>query len=246
LYDFGAQMFSYCKLLQPLKPQYKQCYEEFASYKSLIPTSGCILLNEACDKVLLVQNWKKTCWGFPKGKVNENEDPAECAMREVDEEIGYCPQVNRDDCIVLTADNGQTSFMYIVPNVPEDFHFEPRARKEISKIEFFYLNAPLPNERFNTLKYKSEIAKWIKKYKKRRAKNASSNKSNKDGQMAESVSSLFGMCPSVVAPRAATLVHDSVSDSPKSVIAAVQTSAQADNGGKFTFKLDDMFAIPAN
>ena len=28
-------------------------------------------------------------WGFPKGKINQDEDPAQCAVREVMEETGY-------------------------------------------------------------------------------------------------------------------------------------------------------------
>ena len=40
--------------------------------------------------MLLVQGfWSKNSWGFPKGKVNEGEDPARCAVREVLEETGY-------------------------------------------------------------------------------------------------------------------------------------------------------------
>lgn len=35
-------------------------------------------------QVLLVQSyWTKTSWGFPKGKVNQDEDPLNCAVREV-------------------------------------------------------------------------------------------------------------------------------------------------------------------
>ena len=28
--------------------------------------------------------WAKASWGFPKGKVNEGEEPCQCAIREVD------------------------------------------------------------------------------------------------------------------------------------------------------------------
>ena len=34
-------------------------------------------------------NYNKTLYSFPKGKVNENEKPIDCAIREVWEEIGY-------------------------------------------------------------------------------------------------------------------------------------------------------------
>lgn len=40
--------------------------------------------------VLLVQSyWAKSSWGFPKGKVNEHEDPLRCAIREVNRQMKY-------------------------------------------------------------------------------------------------------------------------------------------------------------
>ena len=58
-------------------------------YKKNVPTYGAILMNSDLDKVLLVQSYfAKSSWGFPKGKVNEDEDPLHCAIREVYEETG--------------------------------------------------------------------------------------------------------------------------------------------------------------
>src|SRR5579863_1641204 len=40
--------------------------------------SGCMV------QVVLVKGWKSSSgWGFPKGKINQNEPPHECAAREV-------------------------------------------------------------------------------------------------------------------------------------------------------------------
>lgn len=58
--------------------------QEWKNYKMSVPTYGAILLSDDMKKVLLVQSyWAKNSWGFPKGKVNENEEPIECAVREV-------------------------------------------------------------------------------------------------------------------------------------------------------------------
>lgn len=39
-------------------------------------------------QVLLVQGYlAKSGWGFPKGKVNEDEAPHDCAVREVDKSL---------------------------------------------------------------------------------------------------------------------------------------------------------------
>lgn len=49
-----------------------------------MPTFGAILISEDLNYCLLVQSYfAKSSWGFPKGKVNENEDPVHCATREV-------------------------------------------------------------------------------------------------------------------------------------------------------------------
>lgn len=47
-----------------------------------MPTSGVILLDEERQFVLLVQGFSKS-WGFPKGKVNEEESLFKAAIREV-------------------------------------------------------------------------------------------------------------------------------------------------------------------
>lgn len=40
--------------------------------------------------MLLVQGyWSKSSWGFPKGKVNQDEPGHVCAVREVLEETGF-------------------------------------------------------------------------------------------------------------------------------------------------------------
>lgn len=58
--------------------------QEWKQYKMSVPTYGAILMTSDLKHVLLVQSyWAKSSWGFPKGKVNENEDPLRCAVREV-------------------------------------------------------------------------------------------------------------------------------------------------------------------
>lgn len=58
--------------------------QEWKQYKMSVPTYGAILMTSDLKHVLLVQSyWAKSSWGFPKGKVNEHEDPLHCAIREV-------------------------------------------------------------------------------------------------------------------------------------------------------------------
>jgi hypothetical protein len=70
--------------LKPHSKNLESILEQWRDYKQAVPTYGAILLNEDLSQVLLVQSyWAKSSWGFPKGKVNEAEDPMHCAGREV-------------------------------------------------------------------------------------------------------------------------------------------------------------------
>jgi len=45
--------------------------------------AGCILLNPAMTKVVLVKSWKGNNRGLPKGKINQGEPAIAAAIREV-------------------------------------------------------------------------------------------------------------------------------------------------------------------
>ncbi|KZV81911.1 hypothetical protein EXIGLDRAFT_812368, partial [Exidia glandulosa HHB12029] len=73
-----------------------------------------------------VKGWKSSSgWGFPKGKINEKEDPSDCAIREVLEETGHdlTDKLRREDNIKLTI-REQAVTLFIVPGVPEDSVFQ--------------------------------------------------------------------------------------------------------------------------
>jgi len=57
-------------------------HQGWKAYKLTVPTYGAVILDPSLDYVLLVQGFSKS-WGFPKGKVNEDEDSVRCAVREV-------------------------------------------------------------------------------------------------------------------------------------------------------------------
>ena len=49
----------------------------------MVPTFGAVLLDDSMSNILLVQSYMASSWGFPKGKINQEEDPVVCACREV-------------------------------------------------------------------------------------------------------------------------------------------------------------------
>lgn len=114
-----------------------------------VPTYGTILLTSDMKNCLLVQSFfAKNSWSFPKGKVNENEDPVKCAIREVYEETGFdCSHlINPNDFVEGQTSNYQYTRLYIVKNVPADTKFAPRTRNEIKDCCWFVLDQ-LPTNR---------------------------------------------------------------------------------------------------
>ena len=62
-------------------------FKKFNAYKQGVPTRGAIILDPGMEHCLLLRGYKSNgTWGFPKGKVNENESDLDCAVREVYEE----------------------------------------------------------------------------------------------------------------------------------------------------------------
>lgn len=89
--------------------------------------------------MLLVQGYgSKTSWGFPKGKVNESEEPHQCAVREVLEETGFDISDLIDPELYLDAIiNDQTNCLYLIPGVPRSTKFQPKTKYEIRAVKWF-------------------------------------------------------------------------------------------------------------
>ncbi|KNZ73441.1 mRNA decapping complex subunit 2 [Termitomyces sp. J132] len=170
LKKFSEMLFQACPLLQQWSHDHESAYTNFMQYKTRVPVCGAIMLNDTWEKCVLVKGWKASSgWGFPKGKINQVEPPANCAIREVGssstyeyeaqthdltllkvlEETGYnlAGQLNPDHVIETTIREQKIS-LFIVPGVPEDYPFKTKTRKEISKIEWFRL-ADLPTWKRN-------------------------------------------------------------------------------------------------
>lgn len=148
LRTFCIRIFAHCPLLSSFSQgDHMQAFEQFLQYKLRIPVRGAIMLNEAMDSVLLVKGWKKGAnWSFPRGKINKDEDDLICAIREVYEETGYdldaaglVPADRNVKYIDLTI-RDQDLRLYVFRGVPMDTHFEPKTRKEISKIQWWRIS----------------------------------------------------------------------------------------------------------
>lgn len=148
LRNFCIRIFAHCPLLSSFSQgDHMQAFEQFLKYKLRIPVRGAIMLNEAMDSAVLVKGWKKGAnWSFPRGKINKDEDDLTCAIREVYEETGYdlevaglVPKDRHVKYIDLTI-RDQDLRLYVFRGVPMDTHFEPKTRKEISKIQWWRIS----------------------------------------------------------------------------------------------------------
>lgn len=135
LLEFIENIFRCVPQLEEDVPRLPQIYADWRQYKANLPRNGALIFSEGLTHVLLVKSyWTKTI-GFPQGKLEDNEDPIDCATREVQEEIGFdiTGLANPDYWVEATINNRVTR-LYVIKDVPMSTHFESRTRCEIDEI----------------------------------------------------------------------------------------------------------------
>ncbi|KAI5124704.1 hypothetical protein M0805_004310 [Coniferiporia weirii] len=150
LKKFSSMFFNSCPLLRRWSSDHERLFDTFMHYKVRVPVCGAIMLNDKWDKCLLVKGWKSSAgWGFPKGKINQLEELHMCAIREVQEETGFdLTKYIRPEDYIETTIREQSVTLFVVGGIPEDYPFQCRTRKEISKIAWFKVSE-LPNWKRN-------------------------------------------------------------------------------------------------
>ncbi|EZF35259.1 hypothetical protein H109_02436 [Trichophyton interdigitale MR816] len=189
LREFALRIFQHCPLMSQWSHyHHSTAFSEFLAYKTRVPVRGAILLNQEMDEVVLVKGWKKGAnWSFPRGKINKEEKDLDCAVREVYEETGFDIRASgliKDEKNVKYIEipmREQNMRLYVLRGVPKDTHFEPRTRKEISKIEWYKLsdlptlkknkqheNVPYQNNNkfYMVATFLGPLKKWIAKQRK--------------------------------------------------------------------------------
>lgn len=148
LRDFCLRIFQHCPLLSDFSSyHHSAAFSEFLAYKTRVPVRGAIMINHDMSEVVLVKGWKKgASWSFPRGKINKDELDLDCAVREVYEETGFdikeAGLVGKEEDMkyIDVTMREQHMRLYVFRGVPMDTYFEPRTRKEISKIQWYKLS----------------------------------------------------------------------------------------------------------
>ena len=96
---------------------------------------GCIIINQTFD-ALLMNTRKNEPWSFPKGKIEDNEEPLQCALRETYEETGldltnYAPQNPTH-----FASYSDGLIWFIIPGVSDTLRLEPQELGEVDRLEW--------------------------------------------------------------------------------------------------------------
>lgn len=177
--EFTKLIFeAYPFLLKPPDANVDEVLMRWREYKRSVPTFGAVILDEYLEHVLLVQGYVvKSSWGFPKGKVNKDESPEDCAAREVLEETGFDIKTYMTGTeFIEMRISEQLTRLYYVPRVPNMTHFSPKTRGEIKSVEWFRVDdlpchkkdmTPksnlnmAPNNFFMVIPFVKQIRRWI-------------------------------------------------------------------------------------
>eukprot|EP00033_Pygsuia_biforma_P004706 GCRY01005159.1.p1 GENE.GCRY01005159.1~~GCRY01005159.1.p1 ORF type:complete len:260 (-),score=21.90 GCRY01005159.1:257-1036(-) len=145
---FGEQIFHFSPILKEHEDDYYNYFLEYLKHKKSADVYGGVLLNPTMTKCIIVKGFAKhSSWSFPRGKIDYEEEPHDCAIREVQEEIGFdiTSRLKRSHYVETVFCEHKTR-LYMIENVLETTLFQPQTRQEISRIEWAVIDE-LPAQR---------------------------------------------------------------------------------------------------
>ena len=117
---------------------------EWETYKRKIPVVGAILLNEEMTHVVRVRQSKGSYFSYPRGKMNQSENPKYTCIREIKEETGIelsIDQIKEENVIKIEMSKNNMNIAhpltyYVIPDIPMDVVFKPMSEEEIAEVKW--------------------------------------------------------------------------------------------------------------
>lgn len=154
----------------------KSLVTDFLAYKARVPTCGAIIINKTLDAVLVVRGASnsRSTWGFPKGKISRDEEPLDCAVREVFEETGFDirPMIIPEAYFQVESENSFVRLYFVPSGIDSrlgEAIFAPQTRCEIGDIQWHPINKLLspsqPGVRYyNVQPFFNPLVNWINEF----------------------------------------------------------------------------------
>lgn len=155
--NFITQFFKQSPWLHNQLHTFNNIYDKFKKYINSIPVCGAILINDQHTHVCMVQSYHSHAWSFPRGKLDQQENDIECAIRECKEEIGFdITQYINNKLYIQEHSNGKNIKLFICDNIDSNTAvFNTETKYEISDIQWIKINdLPSKNNTNGSNKYK--------------------------------------------------------------------------------------------
>ena len=157
-YIDNYQYISFRRFLENFIPKNLLFYylKIFDNYKSNLPRSGTIIIDNTSSKVLLVkEKGNLNIWSYPKGKIEINESFLDCAIRETKEETNLDIRKYIDPKKVLNVHKKKSKLYHFKLYDKSNKYINSLNKKiinsEIKEIKWFYFKDINSNNRmFNS------------------------------------------------------------------------------------------------
>ncbi|CAJ1447059.1 unnamed protein product [Effrenium voratum] len=138
--SLGAEQFVQLLAAQEQTPNtWVEEFQQWSQRQLAKPRCGAAIFDARQERLLMVQSFHRV-WCFPAGKLEEGEEEVDCAVREVQEEIGIdiADRINERQFVKsIITDKQQRAIpvkLFIITGIPEKSSFKPRVKQEIEKI----------------------------------------------------------------------------------------------------------------